>query len=479
MDKYPTDNGLYSLLASNQVLLFCPPWPAMRRSARRHTSLTGLVYRIGFSRLDTGDAESPSLNSRWSDLCIYHNELLPNEEVCIIYMPLKPAVVTYVDVLHKRTLKLHSFLHIPYMPVTASNSYTPFPVVETERLMTGQTIVNCGGFDIAKAVDSDLSSRVAPECIHPLADATPDTEFPLQETLDGYCWKSIAHWVAVGPRLIKFHAYDHVFMLADVVLEIRNMVLDCFCTSTEKTDTICEVSFCTGELLSAPQNARSLPRLCLADMQAVARDANDSLTLKAFMATKLTVEKEHYLNKSHPLEMLVSDPWLLFAIRNFLSPSSPLFALLQSSSKLQPIARPVVFTIRETFTGEPGAQYQTLWTDTTVNITTVEKGPEGIPLVTIRSHIVEQMVCDGTLGICMKDRGGIGSAHGQSQHATTIFLTCESAYTFDDTLPFLVKTFQWNICQLRSILASPLHKLEGLIAQSHTFTDECGREEIL
>ena len=479
MDKYPTNNSLYSLLANNQLLLFCPPWASMRRSARQQNSLTGLVYRIGFKRLDTGDTDSPSLNSRWADLSIYHNELLPMQEVCIIYMPLKPAVVTYVDVLHKRTLQLHSFLHIPHMPVTASNSYTPFPVVETERLIIGQTRITGGSFDLAKAVDSDVTLRVAQEVIRPLADATPDTEFPLQETLDGYCWKNLAHWLAVEPRLKQFHKDDHVFMLADVVLEIRNLVLNSFCTSTETTDTICEVFLCTGELLSSPRNIRTLPPLSKADMQAVVRDANESLTLKAFMSTKLTGEREHGQNKFHPLELLMSDPWLLFALRNFLSQSSPLFALLQSSSRLHPTTNPVVFTIRETFMGEPGAQYQRLWTDTAVNITTVGDGQEGIPVVTIRSHLVQQMDCDGTLGRCMKERGGMSSRHGQNQHATTIFLTGDGTYTYDDTLPFLVKTFPWNRGQLRSILASPLQRLESLMAQSQTFTDESDREEIL
>lgn len=452
----------------------------MRRSARQHNSLTGMVYRIGFKRLDSGDTESPSLNSRWADLCIYHNELLPKQEVCIIYMPLKPAIVTYVDVLHKATLKMHSFLHIPHMPVTATNGYTPFPLVEKERLITGQACVSSRSFDIAKAVDRDVSMRVAKELIHPLAESTPDTEFPLQETLDGYWWKSITHWLAVEPRLKQLHKEDHIFLLTGVVLEIRNAVLNCFCTSTETSVSVCEVFLCTCEPLASRRNIRTLlPLLSLAEMEAVAIDANESLSLKAIMSTLLNDENGHHQNKFQPLELLVSDPWLLFAIRNFLSQGSPLFTLLQSSGKLQPITKPVVFAIRETFMGEHGAQYQNVWVDTEVNITTVERGQEGIPLVTIRSPIVHQMDRDGTLGSLTKERGGMSSTHAQNHHTTTIFLTRDSTYTYDDTLPFLVKTFQWNKDQLRSILVNPFQKLESLIAHSHPFTDECGRGEIL
>lgn len=184
-NKYVPNNKLYSLLANNNLLLFCPPWPSLRHKAQEKSLHTGLLYRFGFRRLDTGDESSPSLNSKWAPLCIYHNNLLPSKELCIIHIPQKPAVVTYVDVLHKETLKLWSFLHIPGYPVTASNTYTPFPDLEKKRMISGESFVGSGCFDIAKAVECDVAMHVAEE-FDTLVDTSPDTVFPLQPTLDGY-----------------------------------------------------------------------------------------------------------------------------------------------------------------------------------------------------------------------------------------------------------------------------------------------------
>ena len=474
-DKYIPENMLYSLLANNQVLLFCPPWASMRRKAREKNLHTGLLYRFGFRRLDTGDESSPSLNSKWAPLWIYHNKLLPNEELCIIHMPQKPAVVTYVDVLHKNTLKIWSFLHIPGYPVTASNTYTPFPDLEKKRDIRGESVVGSGHFDIAKAVESDLAMHVAEE-FDTLIHTSPDTVFPLQGTLDGYYWKSIGHWLTVEPRLKQFHHKDHIFVLADVVLEMRNAVLSCFCSMVEASDTICEVLFCET-ISSSARNTRILPVLSLADMEAVVRDANESLTIKAFMSTNVAGDKKYGPEEFQPLEMLVSDPWLLFALRTFLPRDSPLFELLQNSKILEPIVKAVVFTVRETFNmGNPTVEYMRLWTDTAVDIRTEKLGPEGLSLLTITSPLVEQMNRNGALGTHLKECGGIASSHGQNEHTTAIFLTGDTAYTYDDTIPFLIKASKWNKDKLGSMLVSPLERLGHLLCDSHSFRDECETE---
>lgn len=476
MDKYVSENMLYSLMSSQNVLLFCPPWPSMRRNARQKSLYTGLIYRFGFRRLDIEDGVSPSLNSRWADLSVYHNDILPMEELCIIHMPQPPAIVTYIDVLHKKTLRIHSFLHIPNIPVTSSNSYTPFPELEKDMLITNEASVTPMCFDIARAVESDVAIHVGKH-IDNLADTSPETVFPLQGTLDGYYWKSIGQWLAVEPRLKQFNGNDHVFRLAEVVLQMRRAVLDCFCQDAEATDTVCEVFFCTS-VSSLPRNTRNLPVLSLADMQAVVNDANESLTIKAFMSTNVASEKEYYTEEFHPLETLVSDPWLLFALRTFLPADSSLFGLLQKSQKLQPIHNAVVFTVRDTFMKGGGAEYMRLWTETTVDITTENSGNEGIPLVRITSPLVVQIDRDGTLGRRVKECGGIAFTHGQNQHTTTILLTRDTAYTYNDTLPFLIKSTHWNKSKLGSMLAKPMQTLQHLLVDSHLFRDEC-RKDIL
>ena len=309
-----------------------------------------------------------------------------------------------------------------------------------------------------------------------LVDTSPDTVFPLQPTLDGYYWKSIGHWLTVEPRLKQFHPEDHIFVLGDVVQEIRNAVLSCFCSMVEASDTICEVFFC--ETLSpSAQNIRTLPLLSLADMQAVVRDANESLTIKAFMSTNMVRDKKYDREQFQPLEMLVSDPWLLFALRTFLPKDSSLFELLQNSKRLEPIVKGVVFTVRETFNmGDPAVQCMRLWTNTAVDISTANVGPEGLSLVTITSPVVEQMNRDGTLGTHLKECGGLASPHGQNEHTTAIFLMSDTAYTYDDTLPFLIKASKWNKGQLGSMLANPMQRLEHLLCGSHSFRDEDGTE---
>lgn len=375
--------------------------------------------------------------------------------------------VTYIDVLHKGTLRLHSFIHIPNIPVTATNSYTPFPDLEKVRPITNQTFAQSGTFDLARAVESNVSTTVE-KLMDSLADSTPETNFPLQVTLDGYCWKSIAHWLAVEPRLKAFHSKDHMFMLCNVVLEMRDAVLSCFCYKAEATDTISEVFF-RPAASSSPRNIRTLPLQSQTDMQAIAIDANDSLTMKAFMSTNVSYAKKSDLKEFHPLEMLVSDPWLLFTLRTLLSQDSPLFAFLQKSKKLEPTQKAVVFAVRETFTGERGIEYIRQWTDTRVDFSIGKSGPEGIPLVTITSPLVAQLDTDGILGSRVKDCGGMFSSHGQNQHTTLIFLMSDTAYVYDDTLPFLNKIVPLDNNELGSKCARLLKTLEHLLVYSHVF----------
>jgi hypothetical protein len=423
--------------------------------------------------MDTGVAESPSLNSQWAPLNVYHNKQLPNSEVCIVLVPQRPICVTYLDVLDKRTMTVHSFLHIPDIPVTASKGYTPFPVLENERSFPRcSTVPPPGRFDIARAVESDIGTRMASELIDTLAESSPDTMLPLQRTIDGYYWKSPRHWLTVEPRLKQFHKQDHIYVLADVVLQIRNIVQAAFCARAEATATICEVFF-RAAVSSPRRNLRTLPVLSLADMQSVASDANDSLTIKALMCTIVNRKAESFEGEFHPLETLVSDPWLLFALRAFLPRDSPLFALLQTSKRLEPVERPVVLTVRETVAEETATEYVRLWTDTPVDVTTREGyGEEGIEVVTITSPIVAQMDSDGTLGRNVAESGGISSTHGQSQHTTVVILTGDTAYTYDDTIPFLIKVCGWDKNELRGRLDGPMHALHNLIAVSHPFSDD-------
>ena len=124
--------------------------------------------------------------------------------------------------------------------------------------------------------------------------------------------------------------------------------------------------------------------------------------------------------------------------------------------------------------GEPTAEYISLWRDTTVDITTEKLGPEGLFLVTITSPLVEQMDRDGALGTYVKECGGITSTHAQNEHRTTIFLTGDTAYTYDDKLPFLIKPGQWNKQKLLSMLDKPMYMLQHFLCDSHPFKDGCG-----
>jgi hypothetical protein len=446
---------------------------------------TGLLYRFGFRRLHTAGSASPSLNSQWAPLSIYHNNLLPNKEVCIVQVPHRPTVVTYLDVLHKPTLRLYSFIHIPDIPVAANNSFTPFPVLENERGFTTQAIVGSERFDIARAVDTDIGRRVVDEFIDTLVESSPDTMLPLQGTHDGYYWKDPRHWLTVESRLKQFHEEDHIYVLADVVLQIRNLVQASFCAMAERTATICEVFF-RAAVSSSCRNVRTLPVLSLADMRAVVTDANNSLTVKAFMCASVACKEEHedgFTNCDgkgfHPLATLVSDPWLLFAIRTFVPRDSSLFAILQNSKRIEPIERAVVFTVRQKFMEGPTMEYVQLWTDTPVDVTTEGYGQEGIPVITITSPIVAQMDNDGTLGRNMEESGGMSSTHGQSQHTTTILFKGDSAYTYDDTLPFLIKVCEWDKDNLGGRLNKPIHTLQSLLADSHSIRDEHATEEVL
>jgi len=175
----------------------------------------------------------------------------------------------------------------------------------------------------------------------------------------------------------------------------------------------------------------------------------------------------------------MSDPWLLFSIRNFLPQDSSLFAMLQHSKRLEPIDRAVVFTVREMIAEDPTVKCVRVWTDTPVDITTERYGPEGIPVVTITSPLVAQMDSDGTLGRNMEESGGMTSAHGQSQHTTTIILTGDTAYTYDDTLSFLVKACEWDKNELRCMLDGPMEMLQCLLADNHSFRDERATDEVL
>jgi hypothetical protein len=475
MNKYVSSEALYALLANDDVLLFCPPWRFQRQHKHLHTDL---LYRFGFRRLGTVVPASASLNSRWAPLTIYHNYLLPNKEMCIIYMPQRPIIVTYIDVLHRHTMKLYSFVHIPDIPVTDSNCYTPFPVLENERSFTGQATIpsRTKGFDITRAVDADVGSRVASELMHTLAEASPATAFPLQGTTDGYYWKSPRHWMCVEPRLKQFHEQDHVFLLADIVLQIRNIIQATFCAVVEATAGICEVFFHTA-VSSKRRNLRSLPILSLSEMQSVANDANDSLTLKALMCTSVTREEGD--GEFHPVESLVFDPWLLFAIRNFLPRESTLFSLVQNTRMIEPVDGAVVIVARETYLRDPAVEYTRVWTDTLVDITTEECGQEGIPVVTVTSPLVAQMDNDGILGRTIDEIGGISSEHGQSQHTTTIILMGDTAYTYDDTIPFLIKASNWDRDALKGALDSPMYKLQGLLMDMHPFSNESTAEEVL
>lgn len=471
MDKYVPENMLYSLLANNHLLLFCPPWASMRCKARGKDLHSRLLYRFGFRRRHLGE-ESPSLNSKWAELSIYHNKLLPNDEMCIIHMPQKPAVVTYIDVLHRNTLKLWSFIHIPDRPVTTSNSYTPFPHLEKTRAISGESFIRSGVFDIAKAVETDVAMHVSQD-FDTLVDTSPNTVFPLQGTLDGYFWKSVSHWLTTEPQLKQFHAEDHIFVLTGVVLEIRNAVLSCFCRIAESSDTICEVFF-RDDNSSLVRNIRTVPEQSLAEMQGLVIDANESLTIKALMSTNKP--NDEYCQ---PLEMVVCDPWLLFTMRTVLPPNSALFHFLQNSERLQPVEKPIVFTVRETFNmSEPSINYMRVWTDVAVDISSEKHGPEGIPLVTITSPVVQQMDSDGTLGTHLKECGGIASTHAQNEHTTTIFLMNDRALIYDDTLPFLIKSCQWNKGQLASMLDDPMIQLQHLLCDSYSFRDECQTENL-
>jgi len=477
MDRYICDDMLYSILATNDVLLFSPPWPFLRHKRRQKSLYTEMLYRIGFRRRDT-DQSSPSLNSQWAPLTIFHNSCLPNKELCIIHMPQRPMVVTYLEVLHKPTLNLHSFLHIPDIPVTTNGTYTPFPAVEKERSFTGKTIVTAGRFDIAKAVDADICARMANEVISTAA-STDSTVWPLQGTIDGYFWKSLQHWLTVAPRLKQFNEEDCVYVLTDVVLQIRNIVRGAFCLMAVATDTICEVFF-RPATSSVHLNERMLDRLFLADMQSLTCHANKSLTLKALMCTNMCPKTETSEKEIHPLPLLVSDPWLLFALRNFVPKDSFLFSLLQNSKKIEPVDRPIVFTVHETYAGATAAELEhvRLWTNTPVDVETDDFGQEGIQKITITSPIVVQMDTDGTLGRNVRESGGISSIHGQSQHTTSVFLTPHSAYIYDDTIPFLIKACRWDNNELRSKLDSPLHMLKRLLTDSHSYCDEY-TEEVL
>lgn len=481
MDKYVSHEKLYSLLASDEVLLFCPPWSCMRRQRRQKSLHTGLLYRFGFRRLGNGDLASPSLNSQWVPLSVYHNNLLPNNEVCIVHLPHKPVVVTYLDVLHQPTLRLSSFVHIPDIPVTVSNSYTPFPVLEKERNFTTQDMARSERFNIARAVDVDVSRCVVEEFIDKIAEASPDTMFPLQGTLDGYYWKGPRHWLNVEPRLKQFHEQDHIYMLADVVLQMKNIILDAFCAKAEETAIISKVFF-HAATSSLHRNIRPLPMLSVADMQSVASDANDSLTVKALMCSTVIQDEEYgdglgSENRFQPLVNLVSNPWLLFAIRAFLPRDSSLLAMLQSSKRLEPIDRAIVFTVREISVS--GSEYVRFWADTPVDITIEGCSQEGIPSVTITSPIVAQLDNDGTLGRLMAENGGISSTHGQTQHTTTIILTGEASYIYNDTLPFLIKVCKWDKSELQGKLDRLMQKLQGLLTDSHAFRNEPTTEEVL
>lgn len=478
MDKYVSNDMLHSLLSSNEIILFCPPWPSLRRPRRQIGKHTDMIYRFGFRRLDTGVPTSPSINSQWAPLDIYHNSLLPNKELCIVLMPRRPTTVTYIQVLHKATMRIYSFLHIPDIPVTRSNNYTPFhAALENERTFTKQIIASTVGFDIARAVDSDDCRRKADELIDSLADSRPDTILPLQGTIDGYYWKSPRHWLTVEPRLKQFHEEDNIFKLADVVLQIRNIVHAAFCAKSEATNNICEVFFCAA-LSSARRNKRTLPRLSLADMKSIVMDANDSLTVKALMCNSMFRKGEYNEQEFHPLDTLVSDPWLLFAIRNFLPEKNPLFSLLQKSQRVGPVDMPVVFTMHETIAEGTTAKLECLklWTDTAVDITTQRYTEEGIEVVTITSPLVAHMDNCGILGRNVEVSGGIGTTHGQSQHTTTVILMSDAAYTYDDTLPFLIKICMWDNNELRGRLDSPMHMLESLLMDHHAFSDECTAE---
>jgi len=222
--------------------------------------------------------------------------------------------------------------------------------------------------------------------------------------------------------------------------------------------------------------------LSVADMQSVSTDANDSLTVKALMCTTVIQEEEcddglGSEKRFQPLVTLVSDPWLLFAIRAFLPQDSFLLAMLQSLKRIEPIDRAVVFTVRETFVY--GSEYVRIWADTPVDITTEGYNHEGIPSVTITSPIVAQLDNDGTLGRVMAENGGISSTHGQTQHTTTIILTGEAAYIYNDTLPFLIKVCKWDKSELQGKLDRLMQKLKELLTDSHTFRNEPTTEEVL
>lgn len=497
MNKYLQDHLLNIRLAEKDVLIFCPPWPTMLQE-RRHNTYTRMMYRFGYRRSDSANERNPSLNGEWLPLDIYHKNFLPNETVCIIDLPRNETVITYVDVLDIPSLRLHSFVHLPEYDISQKKDkdycYTPFPV-EHETISTVDND-DFSGFDLARAVDPDTDEECASEIvrldtarvvgIHTEEQTTSkDTSYtgvlqtdykrqPLQGTKDGYYWIDREHWLTVRQRLGLYNQRDHINQLTRIVLDIRNTVQEFYSSKmTGLEGDICEVQFQACDS-TKQQNVRRMPTLSYEDMQYMCAYTKKSLALKGLMSTNVPCQvDDNDYNKFiktkdfQPLVALVSDPWLVFVIKNFIPQSSVLFNMLYMSGQIQKTDAPVIFAVREQLLGGPDMQYVNLWTDTDVAVTMNKEGKEGIPIVKITSSFVVYMKSGGMLGENIVNSGGLSSSHGQGQHTTTIILDKDRFYTYDDTIPFLINVCKWDIEVLADKLKTLFGELMHIIGTNH------------
>lgn len=458
MEIYVTNRILSHSLRPNDVLLFCPPWRSERR--QKTDIYTRLFYRIGFIR--EGDKESK--NTEWAPLNVYRNSSLPNKELCIVNMPPQEYQVTYVDVLHVPTAKLKHFIHVPGSVVSGETNYTPFPELEDEQSFTATG----ENFNLANAaLDARVSEGSTEHVMEKVKKSNQDSFDNLQPTVDGFYWKHPEHWNNVACRLTCFRPTDHVYMLTKAVLQIRDIVQLSFFETCRESDTVYEVFF-HERLFSKHLNKRTLPRLSLVEMQSVAKNVNTLLTIKAVICGNMACQKYSHLDVSiekqfQALPTLVFDPWLLFAQRAFVARTSCLFKFLQKFKNIEPEDEPIVFTLAR------GNTLTNIWSDMPLDIRRMKKGKEDIPIVNITSPIARYMKNYGLLGEYMESCGGISSTHAQNEHTTVVVLTRDLACIYIDTIPFLIKVWEWDRDKLEAKLREPISTLERLLARSHSY----------